>query len=122
MVRIAFALGLLGLLAFGPAPASARPGATNWWFWLSKPERHGSRKMAGDFRPVYGTYRLHSRERAPRRTMPGNFKPNYATYHGHSRERRGFLSFLHFGRRKPGTSGSHSRSSSSSHGSGRMTL
>jgi hypothetical protein len=120
MVRIAFALGLLGLLAFGASPAAASPRATNWWFWLSKPERHGSRKMPGDFRPVYGSYRLHSHERPPRRTMPGDFKPNYATYH-HNRARKGFFSFLHFGRR-PGGSGSHSRSSGSSHGSGRMTL
>ncbi|NML63992.1 hypothetical protein HHL22_02125 [Hymenobacter sp. RP-2-7] len=99
MLRTAVSFCLLALLALPLAPAHAQP---TWWFWLSKPERHGSRKMAGDFRPVYGTYRLHSHERAARRTMPGNFKPNYASYRYHSRERRGFFSFLHFGKRKPG--------------------
>lgn len=61
MLRTAFILCLLGLLAAGPAPASAHPAHTSWPFWLSKPERHGSRKLAGDYTHHYGTYRNHSR-------------------------------------------------------------
>jgi hypothetical protein len=59
MLRTALFLCLLGLLA--AAPATARPTGTTGWFWLSKPERHGSRKLAGDFTPVYKNYRYHSR-------------------------------------------------------------
>lgn len=66
MVRIAFALGLLALLAATPAPVVASPRASTWWFWLLKPEHHGSCKLAGDFRPVYGTYCDHSHDRAGR--------------------------------------------------------
>jgi len=58
MLRTAFFLCLLALLAAGPA--SARPAHTSWPFWLSKPERHGSRKLAGDYTHHYGTYRNHS--------------------------------------------------------------
>lgn len=76
MVRIAFVLGLLALLAAAPAPAAASPRATAWWFWLSKPEHHGSRKLAGDFTHINRSYRYHSRER------------------------RGLFAFLH---RRPGT-------------------
>jgi hypothetical protein len=56
MLRTAFILCLLGLLAAGPA--SAHP---SWPFWLAKPERHGSRKLPGDYTHHYGTYRNHSR-------------------------------------------------------------
>ena len=59
MLRTAFLLCLLALLAAGPA--LARPAHTSWPFWLSKPERHGSRKLAGDYTHHYGTYRHHSR-------------------------------------------------------------
>ena len=59
MLRTAFFLALLGLLA-AATPATARPAHTSWPFWLSKPERHGQRKLAGDFKPNYGTYRNHS--------------------------------------------------------------
>jgi len=62
MLRAAIFLFLLGVLA--AAPAAARPSrATAWPFWLSKPERHGSRKLAGDFTHINTTYRYHSRER-----------------------------------------------------------
>jgi hypothetical protein len=60
MLRTAFFLCLLGLLAAGPA--TARPAHTSWPFWLSKPERHGSRKLPGDYTHHYGTYRNHSRQ------------------------------------------------------------
>ena len=61
MVRLAFFACLLALLA-ATAPATARPGhQAKWPFWLSKPERHGSRKLAGDYTHHYGTYRNHSR-------------------------------------------------------------
>jgi hypothetical protein len=60
MVRFAFLASLLALLAAAaPTSASARPA--KWPFWLSKPERHGSRKLAGDYTHHYGTYRGHSR-------------------------------------------------------------
>lgn len=59
MLRTAFLLCLLGLLAAGPT--MARPTHASWPFWLSKPERHGSRKLAGDYTHHYGTYRNHSR-------------------------------------------------------------
>lgn len=62
MVRIAFFAGLLALLATAALPASAHPSHASWPFWLSKPERHGSRKLAGDFKPNYGTYRYHSHQ------------------------------------------------------------
>ena len=100
MLRLAFTFCLLALLA-APNLVSARATAGSMWPWSSRPS-HG-RTMPGDFRPVYGTYRNHTHERAARRTMPGNFRPNYASYRHHSR-RRGFLSFLHFGKRRPGTS------------------
>jgi hypothetical protein len=61
MVRLAFLASLLTLLA-AAAPATARPAhQAKWPFWLSKPERHGSRKLAGDYTHHYGTYRGHSR-------------------------------------------------------------
>ncbi|MDO7886729.1 hypothetical protein [Hymenobacter cheonanensis] len=61
MTRFAFLAGLLLLLA-AAAPATARPAyRASWPFWLSKPERHGSRKLAGDYTHHYGTYRNHSR-------------------------------------------------------------
>jgi hypothetical protein len=75
MLRTTVSLCLLALLAAPLAPARA---SNTWWFWLSRPERHGSRKM------------------------PGDFRPNYASYRYHSRERKGFFGFLHFGQRKPG--------------------
>jgi hypothetical protein len=75
MFRNAFLLGLLALLAAGPAPA--HPTHTSWPFWLSKPERHGSRKLAGDYTHHYGTYRHHSRN-----------------------EGDGLFSFLHTGNRR----------------------
>ncbi|MGI4762804.1 MAG: hypothetical protein ACRYF0_18985 [Janthinobacterium lividum] len=53
---------MLTLLA-AAAPATARPThQAKWPFWLSKPERHGSRKLAGDYTHHYGTYRNHSRQ------------------------------------------------------------
>ena len=62
MVRLAFLASLLTLLA-AAAPATARPAhPASWPFWFSKPERHGSRKLAGDYTPHYGTYRGHSRQ------------------------------------------------------------
>jgi hypothetical protein len=62
MVRLAFFAFLLTVLV-APAPATARPAhQTNWPFWLSTPERHGSRKLAGDYTHHYGTYRNHSRQ------------------------------------------------------------
>jgi hypothetical protein len=60
MLRTAFLLCLLGLLAAGPA--TARPAHTSWPFWLSKPERHGSRKLPGDYTHINKTYRNHSRQ------------------------------------------------------------
>lgn len=116
MIRTVLALCLLGLLA--AAPATARPASSNWWFWLSKPERHGSRKMPGDFRPVYTTYRLHTHERALRHTMPGEFKPVTASYRYHSRERRGLFSFL---RRRPGTTARHRKGRQSGTGGSRKS-
>ena len=71
---VLFLLLLLGLLA--AAAASARPA--HWPFWLGRPERHGSRKLAGDYTHARGSYRYHSRER------------------------RGFFGFLHFGSQHPG--------------------
>ena len=62
MVKAAFFACLLGLLAFATAPATARPTRASWPFWLSKPERHGSRKLPGDYTTHYGTYRNHSRQ------------------------------------------------------------
>lgn len=59
MVRLAFFAGLLLLLA-AAAPATAH--GTKWPFWLSKPERHGSRKLPGDYTHHYGTYRNHSHQ------------------------------------------------------------
>lgn len=59
MARFAFLASLLTLLA-AAAPATAQP--TKWPFWLSMPERHGSRKLAGDYTHHYGTYRGHSRQ------------------------------------------------------------
>ncbi len=59
MLRTALLLSLLALLAAGPT--SARATHTSWPFWLSKPERHGSRKLPGDYTHHYGTYRHHSR-------------------------------------------------------------
>ena len=83
MLRTAVSLCLLALLALPLAPAHAQP---TWWFWLSQPERHGSRKMAGDFRPVYSSYRFHSRER---RGLFGFLhrggRPNLARHHGHAK-------------------------------------
>ena len=62
MKKIAFFTCLLGLLAATP-PATARPAArASWPFWLSSPERHGQRKMPGDYTHHYGTYRNHSRQ------------------------------------------------------------
>jgi hypothetical protein len=78
MIRTALFLCLLSGLLVSVAPVTARPSHTSWPFWLSRPERHGQRKLAGDFRPQYGTYRNHSR---------GN-------------EGSGLLSFLHSGNRK----------------------
>jgi hypothetical protein len=62
MIKAAFFACLLGLLATAALPATARPAHTSWPFWLSKPERHGQRKLAGDFKPNYGTYRYHSHQ------------------------------------------------------------
>jgi hypothetical protein len=78
MIRTALFLCLLSGLLVSAAPVTARPSHTSWPFWLSRPERNGQRKLAGDFRPQYGTYRNHSR---------GN-------------EGSGLLSFLHSGNRK----------------------
>ena len=77
MVRFALFACLLGLLA--AAPASARPATGGWRFWFSKPERHGQRKLAGDFTHINTTYRYHSRER------------------------QGPFSFLHLGSQRPNT-------------------
>jgi hypothetical protein len=72
MIRLAFFACLLTLLA-AAGPATARPfHRASWPFWLSKPERHGSRKLPGDYTHHYGTYRNHSRQ-----------------------ESSGFLGFLH---------------------------
>ncbi|QKG56086.1 hypothetical protein GKZ68_05185 [Hymenobacter sp. BRD128] len=60
MVRIALFACLLGLLA-STTPATARPPHASWPFWLSRPERHGQRKLAGDFTHINKTYRNHSR-------------------------------------------------------------
>ncbi|TDN40388.1 hypothetical protein E4631_11405 [Hymenobacter sp. UV11] len=60
MVKAAFFACLLALLATAAPAATARPAT--WPFWLSKPERHGQRKLAGDFTHHYGTYRNHSRQ------------------------------------------------------------
>jgi hypothetical protein len=62
MVKAAFFACLLALLAAAAPPATARPAHASWPFWLSKPERHGQRKLAGDYTPRYGTYRNHSRQ------------------------------------------------------------
>ena len=62
MVKAAFFACLLALLAVGAPPATARPTHASWPFWLSKPERHGQRKLAGDYTHHYGTYRNHSRQ------------------------------------------------------------
>ncbi|MEJ7666812.1 MAG: hypothetical protein WKG07_48570 [Hymenobacter sp.] len=48
MLKTALSLCLLGLLTVGSA--AARPAG--WPFWLSKPERHGQRKMPGDYTPL----------------------------------------------------------------------
>ena len=61
MVRLAFFACVVALLG-AAAPATARPAhEAKWPFWLSKPERHGSRKLPGDYTHHYGTYRHHSR-------------------------------------------------------------
>ena len=61
MVKTAFFACLLGLLAAATPPATARPAArASWPFWFSSPERHGQRKMPGDYTHHYGTYRFHS--------------------------------------------------------------
>lgn len=62
MVKAAFFACLLALLAVATPPATARPAHASWPFWLSKPERHGQRKLAGDYTHHYGTYRNHSRQ------------------------------------------------------------
>lgn len=62
MVKAAFFACLLALLAIAAPPATARPAYASWPFWLSKPERHGQRKLAGDYTHHYGTYRNHSRQ------------------------------------------------------------
>ena len=74
MLRIAFFLTLLGLLAAAPATAHR----ADWPFWFGRPERNGSRRTPGDYTHARGSYRYHSRER------------------------RGFFSFLHFGSQHPG--------------------
>jgi hypothetical protein len=62
MVRLALFACFLTLLA-ATTPATARPAyPAKWPFWLSKPEHHGSRKLAGDYTHHYGTYRNHSRQ------------------------------------------------------------
>ena len=58
MLKTAFSCCLLGLLTIGSV--AARPA--RWPFWLSSPERHGQRKMPGDYTHHYGTYRNHSRQ------------------------------------------------------------
>ncbi len=88
MLRTAFLLSLLALLAAGPA--SARPTHASWPFWLSKPERHGSRKLAGDYTHHYGTYRHHSRQ-----------------------DGGGLFSFLHSGNRRSALARRKSRSRAS---------
>lgn len=60
MVRVAFLACLLGLLATA-APAGASPAPVGWPFWLSRPERHGQRKLPGDYTHINTTYRNHSR-------------------------------------------------------------
>lgn len=62
MTRLVFLASLLGLLATATLPTSAHANHSSWPFWLSKPERHGSRKLAGDYTHHYGTYRNHSRQ------------------------------------------------------------
>ncbi|MGI4832481.1 MAG: hypothetical protein ACRYFK_03370 [Janthinobacterium lividum] len=84
MLRTTVSLCLLALLALPLAPTHAQP---TWWFWLSRPERHGQRKLAGDFTHINSTYRFHSRER---RGLFGFLhrggRPNLARHHqgGHS--------------------------------------
>ena len=58
MLKTAFSLCLLGLLSIGSA--AARPA--RWPFWFSSPERHGHRKLPGDYTHHYGTYRYHSHQ------------------------------------------------------------
>ncbi|GAA4497843.1 hypothetical protein GCM10023172_13410 [Hymenobacter ginsengisoli] len=60
MVRIALFACLLGLLV-PAAPATAAPSHASWPFWLSQPERHGQRKLPGDYTHINKTYRNHSR-------------------------------------------------------------
>jgi len=79
MSKTAIFLCLLGLLAAGPA--SAHPTRAAWPFWLGKPERHGSRKLPGDYTHINKTYRNHSR----------------------SNESSGFFGFLHPGSRHAAT-------------------
>ena len=85
MLRTAFFLALLGLLAVAPASAHQ----AGWPFWFGRPEHNGSRKTPGDYTHARGSYRHHSRTR------------------------RGFFSFLHFSRQHPGIS--HQRGSQPSH-------
>jgi len=87
MVRLAFFACLLTLLA-AAAPATARPvHQAKWPFWLSKPERHGSRKLPGDYTHINKTYRNHSRPT----------------------ESSGFLGFLHKGSQHTATARYKSR-------------
>ncbi|WP_223649471.1 hypothetical protein [Hymenobacter psoromatis] len=58
MLKTALSLCLLGLLSVGSA--AARPAS--WPFWFSSPERHGQRKLPGDYTHHYGTYRYHSHQ------------------------------------------------------------
>ena len=81
MLRSVFIGCLLALAA--TAPASAHPAHATGRFWFSKPETHGSRKLAGDYTHINTTYRYHSRER------------------------RGLLGFLHFGSQHPGIAARH---------------
>jgi len=61
MVRLTLLASLLTLLT-AANPAAAHPAhPAKWPFWLSTPERHGSRKLPGDYTHHYGTYRGHSR-------------------------------------------------------------
>ena len=57
MVKTSLLVCLLALLAAAAPPASASR--------LLSPERHGQRKMPGDFTHHYGTYRNHSHQDRP---------------------------------------------------------
>lgn len=91
MVRTALFVCLLGGL-LAASPAFARPSHPSWPFWLSRPERHGQRKLAGDYTPRYGTYRYHSHQEGSGLfgfLHSGNRRSSLARHKGRSHSRRG---------------------------------